>query len=147
MWIRFQRLFPFAADKTKFLVELGQYSVHDLEGLLENMETTRSTTNFSAQFKNIFFVVSRATETLGGLVKLKTTGLTDALLQQQQELDYIFKEIAIQYSDNFKVSLRPEVRLALLFGFTVLQVDSTNCIKERIKPKAAPEITTKYNDL
>lgn len=110
------------------------------------METTRSTTNFSAQFKNVFFVVSRATETLGGLIKLKTVGLTDALLQQQQELDYIFKEIAIEYSDSFKVSSRPEVRLALFFGMTVLQVDSTNRIKERIKPAPKPEITTKYND-
>ena len=144
----FPNLFPFAADRTKFLVELGQYSVADLAGLLENVETTRSTTNFSAQLKNVFFVVSRATETLGGLVKLKASGLTDALLQQQQELDYIFKELAIQYGDSFKGTSRPEVRLAFLFGMTLLQTDSTNRLKDRLKPKTVGEETNKkYADL
>ena len=146
----FPNLFPFAADRTKFLVELGQYSIGDLAGLLENVETTRSTTNFSAQLKNVFFVVSRATETLGGLVKLKANGLTDALLQQQQELDYIFKELAIQYGDSFKGTSRPEVRLAFLFGMTLLQTDSTNRVKERLKPKTEPvreETNKKYADL
>lgn len=146
----FPNLFPFAADRTKFLVELGQYSVADLAGLLENVETTRSTTNFSAQLKNIFFVVSRATETLGGLVKLKANGLTDALLQQQQELDYIFKELAIQYGDSFKGTSRPEVRLAFLFGMALLQTDSTNRLKERLKPKTEAvreETNKKYADL
>jgi hypothetical protein len=146
----FPNLFPFAADRTKFLVELGQYSVADLAGLLENVETTRSTTNFSAQLKNVFFVVSRATETLGGLVKLKANGLTDALLQQQQELDYIFKELAIQYGDSFKGTSRPEVRLAFLFGMALLQTDSTNRLKERLKPKTEAvreETNKKYADL
>jgi hypothetical protein len=146
----FPNLFPFAADRTKFLVELGQYSIADLAGLLENVETTRSTTNFSAQLKNVFFVVSRATETLGGLVKLKANGLTDALLQQQQELDYIFKELAIQYGDSFKGTSRPEVRLAFLFGMALLQTDSTNRLKERLKPKTEAvreETNKKYADL
>jgi hypothetical protein len=146
----FPNLFPFAADRTKFLVELGQYSIADLTGLLENVETTRSTTNFSAQLKNVFFVVSRATETLGGLVKLKANGLTDALLQQQQELDYIFKELAIQYGDSFKGTSRPEVRLAFLFGMALLQTDSTNRLKERLKPKTEAvreETNKKYADL
>jgi hypothetical protein len=141
----FPALFPQFADRTKLMVDLGRYSVGELEGLLESVETTRATSNFSAQLKNVFFVVSRATETLGGLVRLKANGLTDALMQQQQELDYIFKEIAIEYSDSFKASSRPEVRLMMMFGMTLLQVDSTNRLRDRIKVKE--DVQKKYQDL
>ena len=85
--------------------------------------------------KQVFLVVSRATETLGSRIRLKTQGLTDALLQQQQELDYIFKELAIEYADKFNTTTRPEVKLVMMFGMAVLTVDSQNRIRETLKPE------------
>lgn len=125
--------FPFITDKTAFVQSLADRNPHQLAELLRMMETTRATNNLSAQMKQVFFVVSRATETLGSRIRLKTQGLTDALLQQQQELDYIFKELAIEYGGKLP-STRPEVKLAMAFGMAVLTVDSQNRIRE-LKPE------------
>ena len=142
----FPAMFPFAADRARFMADIQGYGAVELEGLLSSMETTRATTNFAAQIKNVFYVVGRATETLGGLARLKTVGLTDALMQQQQELDYIFKEIAIEYADSVQTAMRPELRLGMLFGMTVLQVDSQNRIRERLAAaREAPQ--EKFSDL
>ena len=91
--------------------------------------------------KQVFFVTARATESLGTRIRLKTQGLTDALLQQQQELDYIFKELAIEYADKFNTATRPEIKLLMTFGMAVLSVDSQNRLREHIKPEE------KYADL
>ena len=79
--------YPFITDKNAFVQSLTQKSPHELAELLRMMETTRSLNNLSSQMKQVFFVTARATETLGARIRLKTVGLTDALLQQQQELD------------------------------------------------------------
>ena len=125
--------FPFITDKTAFVQSLADRTPHQLAELLRMMETTRATNNLSAQMKQVFFVVSRATETLGSRIRLKTQGLTDALLQQQQELDYIFKELAIEYGGKLPTT-RPEIKLAMAFGMAVLTVDSQNRIRE-LKPE------------
>jgi len=127
--------YPFITDKTAFAQSLAEKSPEQLADLLKMMEQTRSINNMAAQMKQAFFVVSRATETLGGHLRLKTQGLTDALLQQQQELDYIFKELAITYADKFSATTRPELKLALTFGMAVLQTDAQNRIRERLNPE------------
>ena len=60
---------------------------------------------------------------------------------QQQELDYIFKELAIEYADKFNTATRPEIKLLMTFGMAVLSVDSQNRLREHIKPEE------KYADL
>ena len=127
--------YPFITDKTVFIQSLTDKSASQLAELLKMMETTRSTNNLSNQMKQVFLVVSRATETLGSRIRLKTQGLTDALLQQHQELDYIFKELAIEYADKFNTTTRPEVKLVMMFGMAVLTVDSQNRIRETLKPE------------
>ena len=91
--------------------------------------------NLSAQMKQVFFITARATEALGSRIRLKTQGLTDALIQQQQELDYIFKELAIDYAGKFSTTTRPEVKLLMAFGMAVLTVDSQNRLRESLKPE------------
>jgi hypothetical protein len=76
---------------------------------------------------------------------LKTNGMTDALLQQQQELNLIFKEIAIKHADKFQQSTEPEIRLLLLFGMTVLQTDATNRLRQRMTPPK--DVADQYKDL
>ena len=50
-------------------------------------------------------------------------------MQQQQELEYIFKELAIDYADRLSTTTRPELKLAMTFGMAVLMVDSKNRIR------------------
>jgi len=133
--------YPFIADKSAFIASLTDKSPEQLVDLLKMMEQTRSVNNLSAQMKQVFFVFSRATETLGSRIHLKTQGLTDALLQQQQELDYIFKELAITYADKLSATTRPELKLLAVFGMAVLTTDAHNRIKERLQPQE------KYGDL
>ena len=133
--------YPFIADKSAFVASLTDKSPEQLVDLLKMMEQTRSVNNLSAQMKQVFFVFSRATETLGSRIHLKTQGLTDALLQQQQELDYIFKELAITYADKLSATTRPELKLLAAFGMAVLTTDAHNRIKERLQPQE------KYGDL
>lgn len=133
--------FPFITDKNAFVQSLSEKSANQLDDLLKMMERTRSVNNLSNQMKQVFFVTARATESLGTRIRLKTQGLTDALLQQQQELDYIFKELAIEYADKFNTATRPEIKLLMTFGMAVLSVDSQNRLREHIKPEE------KYADL
>ena len=132
--------YPFITDRTAFVTSLSEKPALQLQDLLTTMEHTRAAANLAAQMKQVFLVGSRAAETLGARLRLKTQGLADALLQQQQELDYIFKELALSYSDTFTKASSPEMRLATLFGMTLLQVDTRNRIRE-MRPEE------KYDDL
>ena len=127
--------FPFVTDKGSFIKDLATHSAFELADILKTMETTRTMNNLSAQMKQVFFLTARATEALGSRIRLKTQGLTDALIQQQQELDYIFKELAIDYAGKFSTTTRPEVKLLMAFGMAVLTVDSQNRLRESLKPE------------
>jgi hypothetical protein len=73
--------------------------------------------------------------------------MTDALLQQQAELDYLFKELAIKHADKFRGASSPEVRLLTMFGITLLQTDATNRLKERLSAATPSDVEAKYPDL
>jgi hypothetical protein len=117
----------------------------DLDHVLKSMEHSRSVRTLSIQMKQVFFVGSRATEVLGkAMLRLKTDGMTDALMTQSKELDYLFRELAIKHAPKFSGTSEPEVRLLMLFGMTLLQTDATNRLRERVAPKDAED---KYADL
>jgi hypothetical protein len=135
--------YPFITDRASFQASLLEKTAASLTDLLETMEKTRTVNNFAAQMKQVFFVASRATEVLGKKIRLKTDGLADNLMKQQQELDYIFKELAISYSESLSKASKPELRLAMLCGMAVLQTDAQNRLREAIQKK--PEET--FSDL
>ena len=147
----FLPIFKFIDNKEQFIKSLHNKSVADLKGLLETMETMRTTVNLANQMKSTFFIASRGVE-IGGqrFLKMRTEGLTDALLQQKEELDMIFREIAIDYAPYFKVTTRPELRLAILFATTVVQTDNSNRIRDIMAQRSAvspQETEQKYGDL
>jgi hypothetical protein len=147
----FLPIFKFIDNKEQFIKSLHNKSIADLKGLLETMETMRTTVNLANQMKSTFFIASRGVE-IGGqrFLKMRTEGLTDALLQQKEELDMIFREIAIDYAPYFKVTTRPELRLAILFATTVVQTDNTNRIKDIMAQRSVvspQETEQKYADL
>ncbi len=135
----FPEVFPSAPSETS----LANKSVAELQGVLASMEHSRAVRTLSVQLKQVFLVASRATEVLGkAALKLKTDGMTDALMSQQKELDYLFRELAIKHAGKFSGTSEPEVRLLMMFGMTLLQTDATNRLKERAKPDE-----DKYGDL
>jgi len=136
----FPDVFPHPPSQTS----LAGKNVKELDELLKSMEHTRAVRTLSVQMKQVFLVSARATEVLGkAVLRLKTDGMTDALMTQQKELDYLFRELAIKHAGKFAGTSEPEVRLLMLFGMTLLQTDATNRLKERM-PKEAEE---KYSDL
>jgi len=141
--------FPDVFPNTPSQSQLAGKSVAELQGILMSMEHSRAVKMLSTQFKQVFLVCSRATEVLGKMtLKLRTDGMTDALLQQQAELDYLFRELAIKHADRFRGVSSPEVRLLTMFGITLLQTDATNRLKDRLAAAPTPsEVEAKYPDL
>jgi len=136
----FPEVFPHPPSQAS----LASKNFKELDELLKSMEHSRAVRTLSVQMKQVFLVSARATEVLGkAVLRLKTDGMTDALMTQQKELDYLFRELAIKHANKFAGTSEPEVRLLMLFGMTLLQTDATNRLKERM-PKEAEE---KYSDL
>jgi hypothetical protein len=138
--------FPEMFPNTPSVASLATKSVRELADVLQSMETSRAVRMLTVQLKQVFLVGSRAIEMLGKqYLGLKTDGLTDGLIAQQKELDFIFRELAIKHSRKFGKVVEPEVRLLMLFGMAVLQTDATNRVRDRL---ASPASTTdKFDDL
>jgi hypothetical protein len=137
----FAPLFTFIHNRQEFVASLHGKSIADLKGILATMEQTRTTLNLANQIKNTFMMLGKATEVLAPKVfGLKTDGFVDGLMTQRQELDMIFRELAIDYAPKFTFQSKPEVRLAMLYGMTLLSVDNTNRIKEYAESKAEASI-------
>jgi hypothetical protein len=144
----FGPVFTFIHDKSSFVQSLHSKSLDDLDGILKMMETTRTTVNLANQMKQTFLMVGKGTEILGArFLNLKTTGFLDNLVAQKQELDMIFRELAIDYAPRFTFQTRPELRLAMLYGMTLLQVDNTNRIKDYIETASKESVDEKFGDL
>jgi hypothetical protein len=137
----FGSIFTFIHDKGQFVQSLHSRPIADLKGILKTMETTRTTVNLSNQMKQTFLMVAKGTEVLGArFLNLKTDGFVGNLIAQKQELDMIFRELAIDYAPKFTFQTRPEMRLAMLYGMTLLQVDNTNRIKDFVESRAKTEV-------
>ena len=134
-------MFTFIHDKGQFVQSLHTRNLTDLRGILKTMETTRTTVNLANQMKQTFLMVGKGTEVLGSrFLNLKTDGFVANLVAQKQELDMIFRELAIDYAPKFTFQTRPEMRLAMLYGMTLLQVDNTNRIKDFVETRAKVEV-------
>jgi hypothetical protein len=124
---------------------LANKSLKELSEVLSSMEMSRAVRMLTIQMKQMFFVGSRATEVVGKVMRLKVDGLTDALMTQQKELDYLFKELAIKHAKSFGKTTEPEIRLLMVFGMAILQTDATNRLRERTA--TTDETAQKYSDL
>lgn len=127
----FAPLFTFIKDRDQFIKSLHSKSSEELQGILTTLETTRTTINLSNQMRQSFFMVAKGTEVFGSsLLGLKTRGFTENLMIQKQELDMIFREIAIEYAPMFKITTKPELRLLMCFSMSLMQTDSVNRLKD-----------------
>lgn len=127
-----------------FLESLYKKSPDELTMLLKVIEKTRLIGNLSNQFKHMFWMSTSAVEIGTQLAGLKSQGLGDALRIQEQEINMILREMALERADSFANAQRPEIRLAFMVSTTLLSVDTMNRMKAKPKPKPAPE---EYKDL
>jgi hypothetical protein len=92
----------------------------------------------------MFWMSTSAVEIGTQLAGLKSQGLGDALRIQEQEINMILREMALERAESFANAQRPEIRLAFMVSTTLLSVDTMNRMKAKPKPKPAPE---EYKDL
>ena len=126
-----------------FIQSLYGKSITELTTLLKVIERTRLVGNLTNQFKHMFWMSSSAVEVGAQLAGIKSHGLTDALRTQDQEIQMILKEMALERADSFANAQRPEVRLAFLVSTTLLSTDAMN----RARQKPAPLEKEKFKDL
>lgn len=130
----FAPLFPFIRNKEEFIKSLHTKAIDELEGILSTLETTRATVNLSNGMKHTFFTIAQGAEMAGAMfLGMRTQGFTQNLVTQQQELDMIFREMAIEYAPMFKISTKPEIRLAMCFTMCLIQTDSSNRLKDTLR--------------
>jgi len=134
----------------EFLASLYYKSEEELKILLRVIERARLVGNMANQFKHIFWMTTSALEAGAPIIGVKAQGLNQALRVQQEEIQLILKEMALDRADSFEQAQRPEIRLAFLVSTTLLSVDGLNRMKHvRRAPEPEPmeKKVEEYNDL
>jgi len=128
-------------DADEFMKVLYYKSEDELRILLKVIERARLVGNMANQFKHMFWMTTGALEAGAPIIGVKASGLSQALRVQDQEIQLILKEMALERADSFEHAQRPEVRLAFLVSTTLLSVDSLNRMRaaasvQRVKAAA-----------
>ena len=141
-------------DADEFMKVLYYKSEDELRILLKVIERARLVGNMANQFKHMFWMTTGALEAGAPFIGVKANGLSQALRVQDQEIQLILKEMALERADSFQHAQRPEVRPAFLVSTTLLSVDSLNRLrgaqqkhKAPPAPAPAPDKTEEYKDL
>ena len=133
-------------DADTFLKELFYKDDQELALLLKVIERSRLTGNMANQFKNIFWMTSNALEAGAPVIGIKAQGLTQSLRQQEEEIQLILREMALDRADSLEQAQRPEIRLAFLVSTTLLSVDLLN--RKRALSAKPPEVVAEsFKDL
>jgi hypothetical protein len=134
----------------EFLASLYYKSDEELKLLLKVIERARLVGNMSNQFKHVFWLTTSALEAGAPIIGVKAQGLNQALRVQQEEIQLILKEMALDRADSFEQAQRPEIRLAFLVSTTLLSVDGLNRMKHSRRapePEPVEKKANEYNDL
>jgi hypothetical protein len=140
-------------DADEFMKVLYYKSEDELRILLKVIERARLVGNMANQFKHMFWMTTGALEAGAPFIGVNASGLSQALRVQDQEIQLILKEMALERADSFEHAQRPEVRLAFLVSTTLLSVDSLNRMRGAQRAQKAPaaqqapEKTEEYKDL
>ena len=74
-------------------------------------------------------------------VGLKTQGYAQLVRAQEEEIQSILREIALNNVESFKSVQRPELRLATILATSLLACDSRNRILEIQKARSESKVT------
>ena len=129
-------------DVDQFKASLLKKSVNDLKNILALFESTRSIESTSMYIRNTYFMGTKILEGTSGYLKMNLHGLTDRL-RAEQDLEMIFKEIAITHASKIAKATSPEMRLLMITLSSVVQIDMMNRIMSVQQNRTQPVPPTK----
>jgi hypothetical protein len=125
-------------SKDDYLKGMPKKSLGELRGVLRLLEHTRTVNNSANQMKHIVYMgasgIEMATQSFG----MKTQGYASMIKAQDEEVQSILREIALENADKLQKYQSPTVRLTLLMTTTLLAVDSRGRQQEFHQMNAPP---------
>ena len=136
-------------NKEDFLKTLTKKGLPELRVILKTIEHTRAVNNTANQLKGMVLMGASGVEMITSQLGLKTQGYSHMIRAQEEEIQSILREIALERVDELKKYQRPEVRLTLLLTTTLMAVDSRNRMAEfrQMAQPAPANAEEKYADL
>jgi hypothetical protein len=136
-------------SKEDFLKSLTKKGLPELRVILKTIEHTRAVNNTANQLKGMVLMGASGVEMVTSQLGLKTQGYGHMIRAQEEEIQSILREIALERVDELKKYQRPEVRLTLLLTTTLMAVDSRNRMMEfrQMAQPAPANAEEKYADL
>ena len=122
----------------QFKSSLIKKSSSELKNLLALFESTRNIESTSMYIRNTYFIGTKLLENTGGLVKMRLGGLTERL-RAEQDLEMLFKEIAITHASKFSKATSPEMRLLMITLSSIVQVDMMNRVMNGVPQQSRPK--------
>lgn len=136
-------------SKDDFLKSVSKKGLGELRGLLRLMEHTRTVNNSANQLKHLVFMGASGVEMLSQSLGMKTQGYAQVIRAQEEEIQSILREIALENADKLQKYQSPSVRLTLLLTTTLLAVDSRGRQMEfqRMNAPPPPGVAERYSNL
>jgi biotin operon repressor len=139
----------------QFVQSLTDKSDRELKSTLELIDRTRSVGNLANTFQHTFYTCANGLEIVTSqYLNMKTQGFVNALKAQNNEISMCMKEMAIQEYKRFNKMNDPKVRLGMLALMTLVQIDSTNRLRDAMGSSrqsapatVQPDLKEKYDDL
>jgi hypothetical protein len=111
-------------NKEEYLKGMPKKSLGELRGTLRLLEQTRSVNNSANQLKHLIFMGASGIEMGSQAIGMKTQGYASMIRAQEEEIQSILREIAMENADKLQKYQSPAVRLTLLMTTTLLAVDA-----------------------
>jgi len=136
-------------NKEEYLKGMSKKSLGELRGILRLLEHTRTVNNSANQLKHVVFMGASAIEMGSQQFGMKTQGYTQMIRAQEEEIQSILREIALENADKLQKYQSPTVRLTLLMTTTLLAVDSRGRQQEfrQMNAPPPPGVEEKYSGL
>jgi hypothetical protein len=129
-----------------FIQSLPKRRLPELQALHASVKRTRMMGNLTNSLKHGLFIGAGLIEVGGRFAGLHTQGYRDAIVNQQQELTMILREIA-NNNPAWGTAQKPEYRLAMVMAGTLLAIDGKNRLAAAAPRAVAPDVANKYDDL
>ena len=111
-------------NKEDYLKGMAKKSLGELRGTLRLLEQTRTVNNSANQLKHLVFMGASGIEMASQTFGMKTQGYGNMIRAQEEEIQSILREIALENADKLQKYQSPAVRLTLLMTTTLLAVDA-----------------------
>lgn len=125
-------------NKEEYLKGMARKSLGELRGTLRLLEQTRSVNNSANQLKHFIFMGASGIEMASQAVGMKTQGYSNMIRAQEEEIQSILREIAMENAERLQKYQSPTVRLTLLMTTTLLAVDARGRQQEFHQMNAPP---------